>query len=238
MGILPPEFKILTRIKERLDKLMSDRGTPVEIRSNFLYDYIIRDEELKSLFTNQMMFNQFLRNQHDCGNLKQKIPNYRVDTSNRIHYQWYFHRDTNINAGQGKGIETVGSQLAYKNDKLIVCASDGTKLRTHQERGIYEKLLKCNYLTIEYEFPVLKYGHKKYVDFRILNRITQKIFFWEHFGMTNSDGYMEKVEEKLLWYKNNGFKTVEDGGNLIYTIYSDENKLQRDTDNYINIIIK
>ncbi|MET4142038.1 hypothetical protein ABIB30_004431 [Pedobacter sp. UYP1] len=238
MESLPLEFKILRRIKMKLDKLMSDRGTPVEIRSNFLYDYIIKDEDLKKVFTSQMMFNQFLRAQHNGGNLKQIIPNYKVDTSNHIHYQWHFYKDTNINIGQGKGIEAVGSQLTYKDNELIVPASDGTLLRTHQERGIYEKLLKCNYLTIEYEFPVSKYGHKKYADFRILNRMTQKIYFWEHFGMTNSDDYMEEVAKKLLWYKNNGFKTVENGGNLIYTIYSDENKLQRDTDNYINIIIK
>lgn len=90
MGSLPLEFKILRRIKEKLDKLMSDRGTPVEIRSNFLYDYIIRDDELKRVFTNQRVFNQFLRAQHDDGNLKQIIPNYRVDTSNHSHYQWHF----------------------------------------------------------------------------------------------------------------------------------------------------
>jgi hypothetical protein len=36
MESLPPEIKALKRIKGPLDKLMSDKTTPVEIRSNAL----------------------------------------------------------------------------------------------------------------------------------------------------------------------------------------------------------
>jgi hypothetical protein len=235
---LPPEIKTLRHIKQKLDKLMSDRSTSVEIRSNSLYEFIIRDEQLRKLFPDQIVFNQFLRQQHNSSVLKQIVPNYRVDTSNYLHYQWYFYRDTSKTVGTGRGIETSDSKLAYKNEELKVFSSDGRKFRSNQEKEIYEKLLKCNYLTIEYEFPISKHGEKRFSDFKIVNRLTQKTYFWEHFGMTNSDKYLDEMTEKLLWYRNNGFKALEDGGNVIFTIYSELKEFQRDMDKYIAIIIR
>ncbi len=176
MESLPKEIKVLRRIKGSLDKLMSDRATPVEIRSNDLYEFIIKDEQLKKLFPYQKIFNQFLRKEHDSGVLKQIIPNCRVDTSNHSFYQWYFNRDTHKNIGEGRGIETIGSKLSYKKSSLKVICSDGTKLRSEQEKEIYEKLLKCNYLTIEYEARISELGENKFVDFKIFNRLTQKTY--------------------------------------------------------------
>ncbi|HWV72343.1 MAG TPA: hypothetical protein VN040_11530 [Pseudosphingobacterium sp.] len=96
MKNLPSEIKALKRIKERLDHLMSEHGTPIEIRSNTLYDSVVREGELKTLFPDQKAFNEFLRQQHNNGILKQIIPNYRVDTSDYRFYQWYFHREPEI----------------------------------------------------------------------------------------------------------------------------------------------
>ncbi|MCL4641315.1 MAG: hypothetical protein M5Z89_20120 [Olivibacter sp.] len=236
MTNLPYEIKALKKIKERLDLLMSERGTPVEIRSNALYDSVVRDGELRTLFPNQKTFNQFLRQQHDRGILKQIIPNYRVDTSDYRFYQWYFHKESSKSSEKGKEVITIRSKLKYHKHRLSNLSSNELKLRSEQEREIYERLLTCDYLTIEYEFPVSKYGETKYVDFKISNRINQKIFFWEHFGMTHSSQYLDSMTEKIKWYKENGFRPVEEGGNLIYTIYTNLHDFHKDIDRYINLI--
>lgn len=238
MRNLPPDIDALKRIKARLDKLMSDRGTPIEVRSTALYAYSIGDEHLKTIFPDHKSFNHFLRIQHAKDILKQIIPNYRVDTSNYKHYQWYFYKETHKNLGEGKGVETRASQLTYHKMFLKSIASDGNKFRSDQEVEIYERLLQCNYLTIEYEARIPVDGEKKFVDFKILNRQTQKTYLWEHFGMTQSAKYLDSMTEKIEWYKKNGYKTVEFGGDLIYTIYSDLKKFQRDIDHYIGVIIK
>ena len=235
MEALPLTIKTLKRIKEKLDALMSDGGTPVEIRAIDLYECISKDNQLKALFPDSRTFSRFLRKQHDAGILKQLIPNYRVDTSIFHHYQWYFYRDVNKNSEKGKQIITLDSGLKYysRNSKIIF---DGKKFRSEQEKQIYKQLMKCDYLTIEYERPVTKNGETRYVDFKILNQINRKWYYWEHFGMTNFSGYLDSMAEKIKWYKNNGFRIVEEQGNLIFTIYSNEKKFQRDIDNYVNLI--
>lgn len=234
----PPYLKNLKLIKECLDKLMANRGTAVEIRSNELYDHISKNPVLRKSFPTPGMFNHFLKTHHNDDILKQIIPNYRVDTSNKDYYQWYFFKEIKKDVTQGRGIETIGSKLNYQKDNKNVIARDGTKFRSGQEVEIYNRLLKCNYLTVEYEPRLVEFGEHKYPDFRILNKLTQKKYYWEHFGQTNSDTYLNGVPEKIEWYINNGYKTVEDGGELIYTIYSDDNAFQRDLDNYIAVIIK
>ena len=238
MENLPVEIKALRRIKEKLDKLMCDRATPVEIRSDSVYECVVKDGQLRKSFPDQKSFNQFLRVQHQLGILKQIIPNYRVDTSNHKFFQWYFFREINKNVKKGIGVETLGSKLTYNSFDLNKLAADGTKFRSKQEKMIYENLLKCNYLTIEYESKILIHGEKRFADFKILNRITQQTYFWEHFGMTNSPEYLDLMPEKILWYKNNGFNAVEEGGSMIYTIFSKWKEFQRDIDKYVELINK
>jgi hypothetical protein len=159
-----------------------------------------------------------------------------VDTSNHRFYQWFLHRGPNKNSENGKGIITIDTRLKYNSYHLNNLSSNGLKFRSNHEKEIYEKLLRCDYLTIEYEPPVSKHGETKYVDFKISNRANQKTYLWEHFGMTHSSQYLDLMTEKIRWYRINGFKTVEDGGNLIFTIYSDWHSFQKDIDRYINLI--
>ncbi len=56
--------------------------------------------------------------------------------------------------------------------------------------------------------------------------------------MTNNEVYKSKMADKIEWYKQNGFKTIENGGNLIFTYYSNANNLEKDTKKYIEIITK
>jgi len=238
MENIPPYLKSLKLIKESLDKLMANRATAVEIRSNELYDHISKNPVLKKSFPTPGMFNHFLKKQHKDNILKQIIPNYRVDTSNENFYQWYFFKETNKDVTQGRGVETIGSKLNYQKGNQKFMSKDGIKFRSEQELEIYNRLLKCNYLTVEYEPRLVEFGEQKYPDFKISNKLTQKTYYWEHFGLTNSDRYLDAMAEKIRWYRNNGYETVEDGGKLIYTIYSDWKTFQRDIDNYIAVITK
>jgi len=238
MKSLPQEIKILKLIKEKLDKLMSDSETALEIRSNELYDFVKKHPTLNSYFNDGKMFNQFLREYHNNGIMKQIIPNYRVDTYNKNFYRWFFSRELKNKIDAGKLVETKKSSLSYYKSSLHIIAENGTKLRSLQEKKIYENLIRCNYLTILYDAPIQGSYDRKYVDFKILNRLTQKTFYWEHFGMTNSDEYLESMADKIEWYKNNGFKTVENRGNIIYTYFSTDNKLEKDIKRYIELILE
>ncbi len=215
---------------------MSEHGVPLEIRSNALYENISRDEELSVLFPDPKTFNQFLRREYSKGTLKQIIPNCRVDTSDYRFYQWYFHRASNQSQGIGRNVITSATKLKYNNYGLKNISTDQLKFRSEQEKEIYERLLTCNYLTIEYEFPVSKYGETKYVDFKISNRLSQKVYFWEHFGMTHSAQYLDSMTEKIKWYKENGFRTLEEGGTLIYTLYTNLHDFHKDIDKYVSLI--
>lgn len=120
MNKLPPGFKILKRIKLRLDKLMSDRETSVEIRSTELYEFVTKDSNLKNQFPNNKKFNQFLRKQHQDGVLKHFIPNCRVDTSVKNLYKWHFRKYTNLRKEEGKGNEVFPSNFkSFQNDLNI-----------------------------------------------------------------------------------------------------------------------
>ncbi|MCY1661034.1 hypothetical protein [Chryseobacterium sp. SL1] len=238
MQSLPNEIKILKLIKRRLDILMANGETAVEIRSNELYDSVKKDPVLNSYFKDGKMFNQFLREYHNNGIMKQIIPNYNVDTFNKNFYKWYFSKELSTKNKSGKLVETKKSDLNYYKSNLNIIAEDGTKLRSLQERKIYENLIRCNYLTIVYDAQIQGSYEQKYADFKIVNRLTQKTFYWEHFGMTNSEKYLEAMTEKIEWYINNGFKTIENRGNIIYTYFSTENKFEKDIEKYLEIILR
>lgn len=238
MKSLPEEIKILKLIKARLDILMANGETAVEIRSNELYDSVKKDPVLNTYFKDGKIFNQFLRQYHNNGIMKQIIPNYNVDTFNKNFYKWYFSTELKSKNESGKLVETKKSDLAYYKSSLYIIAEDGTKLRSLQEKNIYENLVTCNYLTIFYDAQIQGSYERKYADFKIVNRLTQKTFYWEHFGMTHSEKYLESMTEKIEWYRNNGFKTVENKGNVIYTYYSTENKFEKDIKKFIEIILR
>lgn len=235
MKSLPEEYKLLKEIQFYLNKYLNSNDSRVEIRSTELYEIIVKNPSLKSKFPTNRLFNQYLRKHHQNGILKTFL-NYRVDDTNKNFYQWYFRAkiitqksdpiDTNINQG---------TYNYYKTSKNIV-ASDGTILNSDQEVYIYEELIKNSYLRIDIEYPLTKNGETKYVDFTIKNKLTQKTYYWEHFGMTNNEKYKSEMADKIIWYKKNGFNIVENGGDFIFTYYSNENNLRKDIRKYIEII--
>lgn len=235
MKTLPKEYKLLKEIGNSLNEFLKSPDTAVEIRSTELYEIASKNSYLKTEFPDNKTFNQFLRQQHQNG-IMSSFLSYRVDTTNKNLYQWHFRAQREDREYDPINNETVeGTYNFYKNSKTNI-ASDGTKLNSEQEVFIYEHLNKCSHLLIKIEYPITKYGETKFVDFIIQNKQTRKVFYWEHFGMTNKEIYKSKMADKIEWYKNNGFKNIEDGGNLIYTYYSTDNRLKKDINKYLEII--
>lgn len=238
MKKLPEDLKILKRIAERLDSLMNDSYTSVEIRSNELYDYAIKDKFLSSKFFNQRDFNRFLRKQHDKGYLKQIIPNCRVDDSNKEFYQWHFRKKSKPK-NNTKILSGVNGNYIHFRKNLNIQTSDNTFVRSEQEKLIYESLIKNEELNVVYDYPLIHNGKRKNVDFFIENLKDNTEYFWEHFGMTNDEGYLSKIPKTINWYRDAGFKNIEEkNGNLIFTYYKNIGVFQREIDKNISKILK
>ncbi|MGL4581551.1 MAG: RNase H family protein [Flavobacterium sp.] len=89
---MPSDIKLLVTIRDQLNSYFADQPTKVELRSTDLYDEIRKNKALKERFPHPVLFNRFLRKQHQEGILKQIIPNCKIDTYNTDFYQWYFHK--------------------------------------------------------------------------------------------------------------------------------------------------
>lgn len=239
MEPLPSRIKNLRGIKKCLDYKMSKAHTPVEIRATDLYDEVKKNTVLQERFPTPRDFNRFLRLQHDKGVMKQIIPNYYVDTTNSWSYQWKFRKEVEKtqNLGGQTSVAIRSKYQYYKSGKKVI-ASNGEKLRSKQELFIFESLLKSRNLIIFYDHPIIEYGEPVYVDFFIRNQATKKTFLWEHFGMTNDEKYKDEIADKILWYRNNGYRVIGERGNLIYTYYSDERTFINDVRRLVGLIAK
>ena len=122
-----------------------------------------------------------------------------------------------------------------KNHKIHI-ASNGEKLVSKQELFIYEQLLKESDLHVEYEAGFEGSDKVLFPDFTVKSLVTGQVFIWEHFGMTNSDHYLNQIPNKLVWYAENGAMPVDQGGNLIITYYN-ERTFQNDVANAISTIL-
>ena len=227
MKKLPEELKILMKISERLNVLMDDAYTKVEIRSGELFEFSIKNKYLASKFNSKKDFNSFLRRQYDNGQLMQIIPNCRVDTSLKHSYKWFFRKKT-VNKKNKNAIALNGNYIHYK-DSLAIQTSDNTQVRSEQEKFIYESLLQQKNIFFVYDYPLIIDGKKKIVDFYIKNKIDNTDYYWEHFGVTGDKGYLDKIPDILRWYKSVNIKDIsEDDGNLILTYFRDLESFQKE----------
>ncbi|MDF4221089.1 hypothetical protein PXC01_05780 [Maribacter sp. M208] len=235
MKKLSVENRILMRIQTLLNTYLSAPNTAVEINSIELYDVIKKNPELRKRFSSNTAFNRFLRNSHKYGDMKSLI-NYRVDDSNNLNFRWFF-RFKNLREKAKSTNTTVnkGTYNYYKYSQTAI-ASDGVRFSSSHEVSIYEYLLKESHLRIDLEYPLIINGEQKFVDFTITNKLNRKVFYWEHLGMINSEEYKEKMVNKIEWYLSNGIKSVEDGGNLIYTYYHRDSDFIKDIKKCIQII--
>lgn len=214
---------------------MNDPGTGVHVRLNELYDHARRDLLVQRALPTSRAFSQFMRAEHNSMRLRSVIPNYTVDTFVHERYEWFFHREVVAIPAEGKA-DSLLSIDRYKDHKKKIRTSSGELVRSHQERFIHDALNRVPHFTFRYEFPLRAIGSTRNVDFHIINNKTRTEYFWEHFGMTNSEHYKDGLVEKLEWFKNAGYRTVEDGGNVIFTYYRNEHDFHRSVQRYIQQI--
>ncbi|MDR0228464.1 MAG: hypothetical protein LBI72_05300 [Flavobacteriaceae bacterium] len=89
---MPREIKLLVAIRNELNRYFESQKELQILRSTDLYDLIKKNKGLRERFPFPVLFNRFLRRQHQEGILKQIIPNCSIDTFNEDFYQWCFHR--------------------------------------------------------------------------------------------------------------------------------------------------
>lgn len=109
-------------------------------------------------------------------------------------------------------------QSSYRPDEKLQPTSRGISVRSKSEALIAEKLFEFG-VPFRYE-QVLHIGKYDYApDFTVLNVRTEKIYYWEHFGLVNSEKYQEHRRKKLSTYESAGIVPWD---NLIAT-YDDAN---------------
>lgn len=99
-------------------------------------------------------------------------------------------------------------------EELTDAMADGTPVRSKSEGFIGSDLTAIG-LVVVYECPI-KVGRDEviYPDFTIYDPVTEKEYIWEHLGLMDKPGYVEKVKRKLALYNQLGYVI---GDNLILT---------------------
>ncbi|MBE5956975.1 MAG: ATPase [Lachnospiraceae bacterium] len=82
-------------------------------------------------------------------------------------------------------------------------ASSGRMVRSKSE-ALIDYILTTNKIPFRYECCLELNGTTLYPDFTILHPRTNKIIYWEHFGMMDDDFYSKNVGSKLQLYISNG----------------------------------
>jgi len=82
-------------------------------------------------------------------------------------------------------------------------ASSGRMVRSKSE-ALIDHILTTNNIPFRYECCLDLNGTILYPDFTILHPRTNKIIYWEHFGMMDDDFYSKNVGSKLQLYISNG----------------------------------
>lgn len=88
-------------------------------------------------------------------------------------------------------------------ENLIHTTLAGHKVRSKSE-VIISNLLYTNQIPYRYEAALPLKEFTAYPDFTILHPVTNKIFYWEHFGMMDNAPYCDTACNKLKTYCYNG----------------------------------
>lgn len=78
-------------------------------------------------------------------------------------------------------------------------ASSGNMVRSKSE-VLIDHILTTHKIPFRYECELNLNGTIIYPDFTILHPRTNKLFYWEHFGMMDDEGYNKNVGSKLQLY--------------------------------------
>ncbi|MGN0407744.1 MAG: hypothetical protein ACI4EJ_05765 [Bacteroides sp.] len=96
--------------------------------------------------------------------------------------------------------------LSHPEHLIHKCIA-GHNVRSKSE-AIIANLLFSNKIPYRYEFAFRCESLLLYPDFTILHPQTEKIFYWEHFGMMDNNSYCENAFNKLKLYASHGILTV------------------------------
>ena len=101
----------------------------------------------------------------------------------------------------------------WMDEKLIHRSRRGTALRSKSE-VIIDDAFEAHGVVAGYEIPFFsKDGHSdRLPDFTIDDQSMGRTILWEHCGMLADEGYRERWEKKLRWYRENDVLPVEEGG--------------------------
>ncbi|MDR3575393.1 MAG: AAA family ATPase [Anaerolineaceae bacterium] len=101
----------------------------------------------------------------------------------------------------------------WMDEKLIHRSRRGTALRSKSE-VIIDDALAAHGVSAGYEVPFYSRDglHHRLPDFTIEDQAMGRTFLWEHCGMLADEGYRERWENKLRWYRDAGVLTLEEGG--------------------------
>lgn len=91
----------------------------------------------------------------------------------------------------------------FKSEKLIHVTGSGLRVRSKSEAIIADLLDEAG-VPFQYEAK-LKIGEKIiYPDFKIPAPDENCFIYWEHFGLTNSEDYLDSMDRKLKLYRSGG----------------------------------
>ncbi|NVO05249.1 MAG: AAA family ATPase [Rhodoferax sp.] len=101
----------------------------------------------------------------------------------------------------------------WMDEKLIHKSRRGTALRSKSE-VIIDDALESHGVVAGYEVQFYSEDGNSYrlPDFTIDDQALGRTILWEHCGMLADEGYRERWEKKLQWYRVNGVLPLEEGG--------------------------
>lgn len=242
MRKLPRQYVLLRRINNCITELFSTQGRVQTLRLVDVYDYLIHKDEFRCEFPTPESFSRFMRRMYDEGVLKQFIRNCEVDTSVWHHYQWYFYPPVRTVSRSTTAADKNEALTVTSDDEIMrwgkrLEASNGVMVRSTQELHIINRLLREKSLAVFYERPLRLGGQVRYPDFTIYSTVADRIFYWEHFGMTGRVSYADEMVEKIRWYKRFGYSELKEGGSLVVTIYHDDSQFVALTEHAVSAIL-
>jgi len=112
----------------------------------------------------------------------------------------------------------------YKKELRTYKSKSGRLFRSRGEQS-FANLLEDNGLLYKSDVELVLGGIKKFPDFMVLNPFIGKLSVLEFFGLADQSGYDKQMNNKMDWYRMNGFS-------VIYLFESD----MRDSQHLQNII--
>lgn len=96
-------------------------------------------------------------------------------------------------------LQTPPAREAPYPENLIYFAASGQKMRSKSETLI-ASILESHAVPFRYEADLALGSRTIFPDFTIMRRSDRRVFYWEHFGMMDDEGYRKAAADKLAHY--------------------------------------